>query len=133
MSGTKRTATRSSIKRRLQGKEICEIIRTSHTCGVRLIQIGDLKVEFGTQTEPGGVSGSPYPRANNAVFGKPSPDLSEDEHSSQTKEALEIEELRLREQQLAQMLIEDPSRAEELLMDGELEDDGDDSADDQSE
>jgi hypothetical protein len=56
--------------------------------------------------------------------------ISERQHNEITENTLAIEEIRLREEQLAQMLIENPLEAEKLLMAGETEEENDGREDD---
>lgn len=52
-------------------------------------------------------------------------DLTAKQQTEQTEEVLELERLRLREDQLAEAMITDPLRFEEMLRNGELSDDVD--------
>lgn len=53
--------------------------------------------------------------------------MAEPNHTEQARASLEMEELRLREQQLDELLITDPEEAERMIASGELEADGSDA------
>lgn len=113
------------------------MIETSAKAGVSELKFGDLHVKFGRPTE--NIVGMSIPPQYHYPFVQQNPaspsknDLSEDQHNQQAKESLEVDEIRLREEQLALALVEDPVRYEELLREGELSDDVDsaDSEDDE--
>lgn len=92
---------------------------------VAKLKFGDLEIEFDKQIEP---QASPLPGLVSAPL-TPDTAMSDQEHKKQTQQSLEDDEVTLREEQLALAFIENPSRAEELLLEGELVDD-DESGDD---
>lgn len=94
----------------LSGKEICEIIELSAKNGATELKFGDLSIHFGPRADK-----SPKPTVA---------EITDDQHKTQNKEALEAEELRTRKEQIDLMLIEDPALAERLISQGDLEDDG---------
>ncbi len=83
------------------------------------MKFGALELRFDPQVSP-----APYPVSREAYLAHPNPvtEITEEQHDQMTRDAVEAEEVNLREDRLAQMFIEDPVRAEELLRDGELED-----------
>lgn len=115
----------------LSTEDACRIIETSAKTGVTELTFSGLHVKFGRLTENDVGLTSPFvqqaPRAPVSVNA-----LTEEQHTKQATEALEMDELRLRQDQLAQALVEDPLKYEELLMQGELDDalDGADEDDD---
>lgn len=118
-SGTNYTSSQ------LTAKQICSIIKTSAKVKVRLFSYGDLRLEFG-EVSPARDS---WPVQNVLPTSPAEAALSDKEHEAQTKESIFIEELRLKEDTLEQMFIEDPLEAERLIESGELdEDDGQEEA-----
>lgn len=107
------------------------MIETSAKAGVSELKFGGLHVKFGRPADepvpPLGYPFMPQPQAQHPVT-----DLTEKQHVQQTKAAIEHDEILLREEQLARLLVEDPAKYEELLRDGELADalDGADDSDD---
>lgn len=83
------------------------ILKTCSESGVSSLKFGDLYVEFGKS------------RTNAAT--SPAAEMAEIEHIQE--DHLTKEEVLTKEEQLAHMLVEDPSMAEELLIKGELEKD----------
>lgn len=110
-----------SKKTSLSCRDVCDIIKVSAKAGVYKLKFKDLHIEFGRPTE--GVN-SPV-QQNIAI--NPVVDLTGEQHYQQTKNAVEADEVSLREEQLARLLVEDPVKYEELLRDGELSDDMDSS------
>lgn len=95
-----------------------------------------MHVRFGTPPEEQVAVTGPqlphYPLVQQDRAHAPVGELTDQQHEQMGKDALEDEELRTREEQLARFLVEDPVKYEELLRDGELTDDVDstDSEDD---
>ena len=110
----------------LNTEDICEIIRTSGSCGVSLLKYGSLLLDFGQQAKFEKTKSNANKAGHEAA-------ISDITHDTQTQEAIEQEELRFRADQVAQALIEDPSLAEKLILDGDLEDDADDGDESQYE
>lgn len=124
------TATTAINKRPLSSEEACLIIETSAKAGVTELKFGDLHVRFGKPAEQivGMTIVDPYP-VHQAPQSPSVKDLTEEQHQNQTKQAIEAEEIRTREDQLARLLVEDPEAYEKLLRDGELTDAVDDADD----
>jgi hypothetical protein len=94
---------------------VCAIIESSAKNGVRLLKLADLHIEFG----PAPFSlGSPYP-----ITPTPAAAVAEPNHERISQEGLEAEELRTREDQIAELLLTDPLAAEEMMRLGELQED----------
>lgn len=104
----------------LKSQEICEIILSSAQNGVTELKFGSLHIVFGKKTEPQEISLLP-----GKVYGASTPDneISDQTHEQMNIDSLEADELRLRDDQLSQMQIENPLKAEQMLLDQELEDD----------
>lgn len=100
-------------------KDLCVIIDACKQGGVRELAVGGLMLKFSSLV-------TLQPKANDGLVG---PDLRDADHVAQSKEALEIDELLTKEEQLAQLMIEDPVEYERQIVAGELEetveDDGD--------
>lgn len=113
-------------KAELSADSICRILEVSAQAGVSELKFGDLHVTFGKPAETR-ITGSPlgYPFVPQAPTPEPVTVLTEEEHKKISKGALEVEEVRARERQLADLLITDPSKYEELLRNGDLSDDMD--------
>jgi hypothetical protein len=140
----KRTGSRTSLtsgtrptETRLSREEVCSILETSAKIGVLELKFGDLHATFGrpARQEDGRGPLAPYPFVQQPHAPPSVTALTEKEHQEQNSTALEADEVRLREEQLARALVEDPVAYERLLRDGELtdgihdvdDDDGDDS------
>lgn len=129
-SGTTRMGAKSPP---LSSEDACRIIEVSAKAGVVELQFNGLHVKFGKTVEQLIAEGTPpYPYMPQTSAPAPVTALTEEQHETQTKEALELDELRTKEEQLARALIENPIEYERLLRDGELVDDVDtaDSTDD---
>lgn len=127
MSGTRPTEIE------LSAAEVCTILEASAKAGVTELKFRDLHVSFGKPVEervitldPSFVPQPPAPHPSG-------PDLSEDQHRKQARDALRRDEATLRADQLAEMLVTDPEGYERLLQQGELENavDSSDSGDDE--
>jgi hypothetical protein len=109
--------------------QVCAIIKACRDAQVTELQLGDLYVRFGPQAKPGDQMEAPAAIPANVAQAAPTPQKkpgpeSPEAHEEATK-ALVQEELNFREEQLALMWIEDPLAAQELILKGELEIDGD--------
>lgn len=85
--------------------EICAILEAGAKSGVSLLQWGDFKAEFGARTPA-------------QVVHNPSPMVPASPES--VKANLEAQEVLLKKQEVAEMLLRDPVRYEELLAKGEI-------------
>ena len=112
----KRTARKGLPKKFLTGSEIESIIQSCAKANVRVLEIHGIRLEFGA-----GVPSSPPQPAQVSSEPAPSEAAISEKHEKQSQEALEQDELRLRRDQLALMLIENPVEYEKLVASGELE------------
>ncbi|MBL7716588.1 MAG: hypothetical protein JNL01_14080 [Bdellovibrionales bacterium] len=119
MSGT--TPTEADKRTPWSTTEICRILEVGAKVGVQELRFHGLHVRFGRPAE----SLSPGPalaRPSIPSSAPPEKAISEEQHNKQTQDALEADELRLKEDRLAQLFIENPLEAERMLMNGELGD-----------
>lgn len=92
---------------------ICEILRACREVGVAELKFGRLQVTFGT---PSKTDAPPSPPTS------PDTEISESQARQIEHESLESASLSVKEDQLEQMLLEDPYGYEQLLASGDLED-----------
>lgn len=102
------------LKNNLTVREVCAIIKAANNGGVTKLKFGDLSLEL---TRTGG---------SHAVSLAADTAISAIKHEEITAKTIEQEEINFREEQLHMSFIENPELAEQLLADGELEDDGSD-------
>ena len=101
----------------LSTDEVCRILEAGAKSGVRELNYSGLHVVYGQPAVPETLS----PMAPGSA---PLPvDLTETQHNTLAKASLEKEELQTREDQLAELLVTDPLRYEEMLQNGDLTDD----------
>ncbi len=86
--------------------EVCVILKACSDSNVAAIKYGNLNVQFGLPAVP------PAP----VLSRNPETALSEEQHRKQGKASLQQDEIRLREEQLALLQIENPLAAEELML-----------------
>ena len=100
--------------------EICRILEVGAKVGVQELRFHGLHVRFGRPAEPI----APGPALDQTIPSSAPPEkaISEEQHTKQNQDALEVDELRLKEDRLAQLFIENPLEAERMLMNGELGD-----------
>jgi hypothetical protein len=101
--------TRTTNKNDLQCQDICLIIEKCSAHGVTTLKFGSLEVSF-----------NPVPKQN-----KPGAEISAETHDKLNEEANLKDEVDLREEQIANAQVEDPLLAEQLILDGELDDESD--------
>lgn len=113
----------------LSTDEAARIIEVSAKSGVSELKFRGLHVTFGRPAERGSqATDSVQPEA--PQVSQPVTALTEQEHQAQGQAALEQEEVRTREAELALLLITDPLKYEQMLASGqELSDDDVDTAD----
>lgn len=109
------------VKKDLSSRDVCEILKSCAEHQITSLQWGGLKVLRGHQT--------PH-EENPSPSGETAPPPSQEQIDTQAKDDLEKEELDFMEDKTADLLIEDPSKFEELVMDGELEDESDEQPED---
>lgn len=108
-------------KTALSSQEVCAILEAGAKNGVSVLKFGDLLVRFGRHATP--TTAIPEPATTATV--------TPETHEAQTKDTLEVEELRLREQELAELQITDPLKYEQMLEDGDLDEESVDEPDDE--
>lgn len=112
--------------RALTADEICRIISASAQAQVRELRFGDLHIQWGKQTPLVVPAPRPSPQRVGRRFAggePPAPSeqaTPEPNHDQLNQEGLEQEELRLREQQIEDLLLTDPAYAEQLITEGQL-------------
>lgn len=89
---------------------ICRIIKVCSENGVKQFALGRLRIDFGQVVQAPSLE---------PVFIS---EAIERATESQARESLQKDEIRQKEFELEQMVIEDPARFEELLMAGDLKD-----------
>ncbi len=103
------------INKPLGAEEICAILKACGASKVAELKFGDLYVAFDRQ------SPRKSPRGNVASEDTTAPAVDPaDTPEAVNMQQTELDELRLRDEQVAHMLIENPVLAEELLIQGEL-------------
>jgi len=116
----------NTINNGLSSDEVCSIIKVCGEVKVSCIQYRDLTVWFGPQPEL-----SDLPRLDSNLAASMPSSQTEAAISAiqenQAKEALEQDEEKLKEDELALMLIENPQMAEKLLIEGKLDEEADES------
>jgi hypothetical protein len=88
--------------------------------GVSRIKTPDFEVEF--QASRLGIL--PVPAPETSI--QPVKEITDKEHRAQTAQSLEDDEVSLREQQIADLQLTDPRAAEEMILNGDLDDLGHD-------
>lgn len=109
----------------MTASEVCLIITASAKAGLSVLKFGDLQIEFARQ-EPEPI-GSPPLSEPGAI---PTAEMVAPLQKVEEQKSTEMDELRLREEQLAELLITDPFAAEEMIRNGDLaeEDHGSDES-----
>jgi hypothetical protein len=95
--------------------ELCSLIKECASSGVSELTLEPFRVVFSEQKKEATTTPPAYFYAQTSV--------EQDRQKLDDDEVLLKEELRLREDQLSNALLEDPAEFERLLMAGELEDD----------
>lgn len=113
-------------KSRLTAPEIHVILKACAEARVRRISMPDLQVEF--EPSLGETVNALSPLAAPA----PEPALSVP-HERQNEDALVRDELKLRQDQIQQMMIEDPPEFERLILSGEFEEEDEGEFEDERE
>lgn len=133
-SGTRPT-TGINPKIDLASINIALIIKACARHRVATLKFGDLEISFGpkvktTRTGPTFLEEVP-PSPSEAHVEPPVTEITEQQQKNIARAALEQDELSLREQQFAELLVTDPEAAEQMLADGELDDVDDERGDDE--
>lgn len=124
----------SNQKIELASTDIALIIKACARHGVATLKFGDLELSFSpqvetTSTRPPLPGDDPVQVLSEAHVQPPVAEITEYQQSNIAKAALEHDELILREQQFAELVVTDPEAAEQMLVDGELDDADDDNGD----
>ena len=95
----------------LTSNQIIDILKACKKAGVSEMKFGELSLSFGE---------------SHSKRHKKSPDteISDESRKAMVAQSLELEEINSREDELAEMLLTDPVKYEALLMDGGLENAG---------
>lgn len=102
------------------------LLEASARCGVLVLKFQGLYCEFGKKTEPEAAPpGGPTEHAPKI----PVAEMTDNQHKKLRKAALEQSELDLREEQLEELKITNPVLYEEMVNQGELDEDDADSGD----
>lgn len=106
----------------LTSDEVRAIIKSCATYGVLELKFKGLEISLNPKVSeaesPKKASGNvPRETSNNPVN-----EITEQEHEHQNQDTLEVDEMRLKEEQLAMAFIENPSLAEEMIRNGDLDD-----------
>jgi hypothetical protein len=95
-------------KKELSVKDLSELIKISAKSGVSELKFGTLELRFGKPTE----------KAESKLSVK---EITEEEHKNLTDEALEQDSIRLKKDQIDMLMVENPSEAERLLLNEDLD------------
>lgn len=122
----------TAIKGRSQVKplapdQICAIIEACAKHGVTSLKLGDFEMQLGPQTQLGATT--PVVDKPSTASQPPVAEMTAQDHEQQDAKALEQNEIDIREQQIAELLVNDPLAAEKLMMTGELQDADNESGD----
>lgn len=109
----------------LQTKDVCEIIKTCHDNQVATLQWGPLSLSFAHHSKREEHPASPGEQTP--------PPLTAEQHTEANARAIEQDEVRLKEDRLANMAVEDPVGFEESMLEEEAFDEDDDDGLDESE
>jgi hypothetical protein len=118
----------------LSPQEVCSIIEVCGKAKVTLLKLGDLHVEFGTKTEPPALRYQPpnlwadldqrIASLDTAHPSTPAAAMAES-LKKENERALVSDEMTFKRDQLAMLTIEDPVALEEMINNGELDEDDD--------
>ncbi len=110
------TAPKKSL---LTFSQVCSILKACGESRVAELKFGDLHVTFHPPVKEGPEAQQYFPTTPTP----PEAEISDQQREQLEKHALAEDERRVKEEQLQQMLIEDPAGYERLLAEGELEQD----------
>ena len=125
---TSGTATTAIEKRILTSDEVCAIIKACNDARVAVLKFGDLEIQFHQKVEPLAFEHGPqgWQRLQPT---QPEAEISEQQQQLHEK-SFDADEIRVKQDQLDQMLIEDPHEFEKLMAQNELEDEESGTVDD---
>jgi hypothetical protein len=108
--------TAHNLSNPLTSAQVIDILKACAEAKVFEIQFQDLRVKFGEGRNetlpPADFATSEQTTSSDTILSA--------KHDEMTRESVEIDELRFREEQLALLQIEDPLAAERMFLDGEL-------------
>lgn len=126
-------ATVKPATKALDSTEVCVIIESCAKHGVTSLKWGALEISFTPSGKrPEETLANEQAGADLAIKAHqtiPDAEISDKRHAENNKDALELNEIELREEQLAELQITDPLAAEQLIRDGDLEDVNDEPTD----
>lgn len=108
----------------LRPEGVCLILEAGAKFGVRELSYAGLSVKFGISAERDEIPPPPNGAASLPL------DLTDEQHHALERTELETDELLTREDQLAELLVTDPLKYEEMLQNGDLTDDRKPDSDD---
>lgn len=109
----------------LSTRQVLSILETSAKSGVHVLKFRDLHITFGQKPEPADLPDPPkQPSAHHPVAA-----MTEQQHTIGQQLALEEQEFNARQAQLEELQLTNPSLYEQLVNNGELEEDDDESGD----
>jgi hypothetical protein len=121
MKSPMQTTNTMAIKSDMLDKADLEgIVRLCVNFGVSRLKYRGLEVEFRMPEISEGV-----PDSGLETYETPVKEITDEQHKAQTALSISEEELFLREQQIADLQLTDPLAAEEMILNGELDDAGD--------
>lgn len=108
-----------AIEKALSCGEVCGILKACGEAKVTKLKFRDLEVEFDQTVAPPALPVAPI--VDRPPLSNPVAEITDSQHEKQSKASLEQAEIVLREAQIAELQITDPLAAEELIRNGELE------------
>lgn len=108
--------------------ELCSIIESGDKHNVAVMKFGDVVIRFVQKFD----SNASVIAHESLHLPRPSTEIPGPDHETQTRDAILSDEIRVKADRLAQMILEDPAEAERIIL-GEDLDDADPDADDDSE
>lgn len=131
------TNSTAQINKYLSSDDVCLIIEICHKAQVSVLEFGDLRVTFRQATQAPEPEAPTHSRAHPVSPTQDLPQAADNAISviqkQSAQESLEHDEARLRDEQVAMLLIEDPQQAEQLLIDEKLDEDTTDGSGDSEE
>lgn len=97
--------------------EVCTILEASAKAGVTELSFGDLQIKFGLPPDVASARMQQYPLTTSPVL-----PVTDEQHQTMTKDQIEADEVRLREEFMEELRLTDPFRYEQMLVRGELDD-----------
>lgn len=108
-----RVDKKASQDSHLSADDLCRIIDTCATRGVGEFRLGEFEIKFGRKES---LLDLPHEQVSGQII------FPETDHVEEERLAVESDELRLKEEQVAMLILEDPEEFERQIASGELED-----------